>query len=283
MIDWFDDKNVARRREPIIAIGGGALLDMVSFSASIYRRGVPVVKIPTTLIGIVDAALGAKTAVNFYGRKNLVGSFHPAEAVVLEPKFMKSLPRQHISSGVAEILKVGLAKDATLVDLLETCVESLVVDRFQTDLGSQILERAIDLLLASVWSDPWETQLARDLDLGHSLSKVFEESLDPRLTHGEAVALDMAITCASGVRIGVITVDELRRIESLMHRAGLPSDHSGINQAVLRRARQDTIVHRDGSKLFPIVGPIGQISFLPLHVNELLLAQRLLRSDKKRT
>jgi 3-dehydroquinate synthase len=278
MIDWFDQNKVARRSEPVIVIGGGALLDMVSFAASTYRRGVPVVKVPTTLIGIVDAAVAAKTALNFQGRKNLVGSFYPPQLVVLDPAFLTSLPMRHVSSGIAEILKVGLACDAALVDDLDNGIESLIRTRFRSEQGVHVLTRALDLLIETVWADPWEAELSRVLDLGHSLSKVFEETLCPRPTHGEAVALDMAIACAVGVQKGRLSLDDLARITTLMSRSGLDVDHAGIDRELLRRGCDDTTVHRDASTLSPIVGPVGEVSFLPVCLEQLLSAQGMLRS-----
>jgi 2-epi-5-epi-valiolone synthase len=111
---------IHRRDEPIIAIGGGVLTDLVGFVAASYRRGVPYVKVPTTLMGYVDASIGIKTGLNFNSNKNRLGSFHAPQAVLLDKAFLKTLPRRHILNGVCEIIKLAVIKDAPLFGLLET-------------------------------------------------------------------------------------------------------------------------------------------------------------------
>ena len=108
-----------RRDEPIIAIGGGVLLDIVGLAANLYRRGVPYIKVPTTLLGLVDASVGVKTGINFEDRRNRLGSYYPPIAAYLDRSFLESLDLIEISSGLGEILKMAVVKDKKLYDILE--------------------------------------------------------------------------------------------------------------------------------------------------------------------
>ena len=277
LIGWFDDVSVGRRAEPIIAVGGGALLDAVGFAASVYRRGVTLYRVPTTLTGIVDAAVGGKTGINYFGRKNLVGSFYPAAVVVLEPRFLTTLTNRHLSSGAAEVLKVALAEDADLFALLLNNLKDQIQLKFQTDIGYRIISSAIRLLTERVWEDLWEDGLNRHMDLGHSLSKVFEEDLTPRPTHGEAVSMDLALTSALSLSRGYLTHRNLEAILTILSESALPVDDVRIDAALLERGLRDTMVHRDGGRLFPVVGPIGSIQFASVSLDSLLAAQNDLR------
>ena len=119
----LDSFPIHRRDEPIIAIGGGVLTDVVGFVASSYRRGVPHIKVPTTLMGYVDASIGIKTGINFNGNKNRLGSFDPPEKVFLDKSFLKTLPKRHILNGVCEIIKLAIIKDA---EFFSTCWKRMV-------------------------------------------------------------------------------------------------------------------------------------------------------------
>lgn len=139
MVRQLDEFGIDRRGEPIIGIGGGVLLDIVGFSASAYRRGTPFVRVPTTLIGLVDAGVGVKNGVNCHGHKNRLGSYFAAGRTLLDRTFLRTLDRRHISNGLAEILKIALVKDIQLFDLLEQHGPALLdsklksEDRQQTD------------------------------------------------------------------------------------------------------------------------------------------------------
>src|ERR1051325_3800361 len=136
----LDTFPINRRDEPIIAIGGGVLTDIAGFVASSYRRGIPHIKVPTTLMGYVDASVGVKTGVNFNGHKNRLGSFEPPKKVFLDRNFLKTLPRRHLLNGVCEIIKLAVIKDLELFELLETYGTACIESRFQNDAGASILD-----------------------------------------------------------------------------------------------------------------------------------------------
>src|SRR5436190_23291776 len=114
----------------LISMGGGVCSDIVTLSASLIRRGVAHIRVPTTLIGQIDAGIGLKGAVNFCGKKSFVGCFHPPEQVLIDPAFLQSLPRRSLVSGMAEATKMGIARDARLFELLERCSAELVMSGF---------------------------------------------------------------------------------------------------------------------------------------------------------
>ena len=110
IIEFIDAQKLSRLSEPLITIGGGVVLDIVSFAASIYRRGVPIIKIPTNLLSIVDACVGVKTGINFGLMRNRIGTYYPPKKVLIDKNFLKTCPNRHISNGLGEIFKIALIK-----------------------------------------------------------------------------------------------------------------------------------------------------------------------------
>ena len=131
ILKFFEDVGVLRR-ESIICIGGGVLLDIVGFACSIYRRGIPYIKVPTTLLAIVDASVGVKVAANHFDRRNRIGAYYPPIATLLDKKFIKTQDDRNIINGIAEIFKLAVIKNEELFVLLEEHYEQLVNEKFQT-------------------------------------------------------------------------------------------------------------------------------------------------------
>lgn len=278
LISWFDEKQIIRRSEPVIAVGGGALLDLVSFATALYRRGIPCVRMPTSLLGMVDASLGAKNGINFKGRKNLIGTFAPPTRVLVDPALLTTLSRRHLRSGVSEMLKAAMMASRSLFELMECSIDRLMRSRFQSDEGLAAINKAISVMIDSIWDDLWESVLRRPMDFGHSLSKTFEEKVRPRPTHGEAVSLDMALSVSTAGAIGLLRRADLDRFLDLSIRAGLPIDNDKINYDILKGAVEDTRVHRDGDISFPLPDRLGHGVFEALGVKELIQGQNYLRS-----
>ncbi|MFF5096307.1 MULTISPECIES: sedoheptulose 7-phosphate cyclase [Actinosynnema] len=268
IIAEIDDFGLDRRREPIIAIGGGVLMDVVGLVGSLYRRGTPFVRVPTTLIGLVDAGVGAKTGVNFNGHKNRLGTYHPAEVTLLDRTFLSTVDRRHIGNGLAEILKIALIKDAELFDLLEGHGELLLEEKFQgvTAVGAQVadavLRHAIHGMLEELQPNLWEAELERCVDYGHTFSPTIEMHALPALLHGEAVCVDMALTTVLAHRRGLVTTTDRDRVFSVMHRIGLPSWDPLLEPELLAKALEDTVRHRDGMQRLPLPVGIGDVGFV---------------------
>ncbi|MEV7522665.1 sedoheptulose 7-phosphate cyclase [Streptomyces sp. NPDC091371] len=283
VVKALDDFGVDRRREPVIAIGGGVLMDIVGCAAGMYRRGTPWIRIPTTLIGLVDAGVGVKTGVNNDGHKNRVGSYFSADRTLLDRTFLATLDERHIGNGLAEILKIALIKDRRLFALLEQYGARLRGERLQppadggADPAAEVVERAIHGMLEELQPNLWEKVLERVVDYGHSFSPVIEMHALPELLHGEAVAIDMAFTTVIAEQRGLVTSDERRRILSVMTGLGLPCWHELCTPKLLVPALRDTVRHRDGQQRLPLPAGIGSAVFVnDLTEDELESAAQLL-------
>lgn len=272
VVKGIDDFGISRRHEPVIAIGGGVLLDIVGLAASLYRRSTPYVRVPTTLIGLVDAGVGAKTGVNHGPNKNRLGTYFPAKMTLLDPGFLKTLDTRHLSNGLAEILKIALVKDRVLFELLDRHGACLLEERLQgeTEAGAQaaaqVIGRAITGMLEDLEPNLWEHKLERVVDYGHSFSPTLEMLALPELLHGEAVNVDMALTTIIAVQRGLISARERDRIFALMRQLDLPVYHRLCQPRVLEKALADTVRHRDGQQRLPLGIGIGAACF----INDLL-------------
>lgn len=177
----------ATRHSLLINLGGGMVTDLGGFAASTFKRGIPFINIPTTLLAMVDAAVGGKTGINFNGLKNEVGAFAPANSVIIDAEFLKSLDKENLRSGYAEMLKHGLISDvghwAELVNFDLACPDYAALQRM-TGQSVQVKERIVE-------QDPKEKGIRKALNLGHTVGHAFEslalEQGQPRL-HGYAVA-----------------------------------------------------------------------------------------------
>lgn len=264
VLEAIESFKLDRRREPVIAIGGGVLTDIVGFACSIYRRNTPFVRVPTTLIGIVDASVGVKTGVNFHSGKNKIGTYFAAARNLLDTSFLASLNQRHVSNGLAEILKIALAKDNELFSLLEEHGATALAGRFQqhTEAEQQIIDRAITGMLEELEPNLWEQTLERLVDYGHTFSPTVEMTALPELLHGEAVSLDMALTTAISVHRGLVAEDEAARIFAVMRTLGLPVLHPSMTLDILVTALIDTTRHRNGLQRLPLPTGIGKAMFV---------------------
>ncbi len=254
---------VDRRNEPPIIMGGGALLDTAGFAASIYRRGVPFIRVPTTLLGYVDASVGVKTGVNVGSSKNLVGTFNAPELVLLDREFFGSLAPGEIASGLAEVLKLGLGCDAALFRMLDAGAPAFASTRLRDADGFKILARAIDVMLDQLQPNIYESDLSRPVDLGHTFSQAFEMLDDgSRVRHGEAVAFDLNLSAIISARRDILGVDELRELADLTRRLGLSTAVPDIEPQVVWESLIERTQHRAGGQRTPLPRRIGDCVFV---------------------
>lgn len=253
---------ICRRDEPIIAIGGGVLTDVVGFVASSYRRGVPHIKVPTTLMGYVDASIGIKAGVNFDGNKNRLGGFVPPVKVLLDRAFLKTLPKRHILNGLCEILKLAVIKDAELFCLLEIYGKQSVESKFQDEAGGAILDRAISGMLEELRPNLLEEELARKADFGHTFSYGLETQHEANLYHGEAVLLDIALSSVIACERRLLTEDQTERIFHLIASLGLNLDTVNLEPNTLWQSLQERTYHRNGLQRVPLPSGIGGCTFV---------------------
>lgn len=254
---------VERREEPVLVIGGGAVLDAGSFAASIYRRGVPFVRVPTTLLALVDASIGVKTGVNFAGRKNLIGTFSAPLAVLLDRGFLHSLPAAEISSGMGEVLKLAVGCDASLFSFLEREADEVGVEWLSGPAGESVLSRSIELMLGELEQNLNEDDLQRIVDIGHTFSQAFEMSASAGVVrHGEAVAFDLILSAELAAGRGMLADNEVERLRSVTRRLGLPEQPPAIEPALLFDSLAERTRHRGGRQHVPLPFQLGQCVFV---------------------
>lgn len=285
VVDAINDFGIDRRRQPVLAIGGGVLTDIVGFAASLYRRGTPYIRIPTTLIGLVDAGVGVKTGVNYEHGKNRLGTYAPATVTFLDRSFLRSMPLRHISNGLAEILKMALIRSEDLFTVLETHGAAVRADRLQgtteelATAANAIVSESIHLMLEELQPNLWESALERCVDYGHTFSPTLEMRALPELLHGEAVVIDMALTTALATLRGEVSETQADRVYSVVQALGLPLWNDVLNDTtLLEDALRDTVRHRDGKQRLPLPVGIGRHRFVnDVTPSELHDAARLLR------
>jgi 3-dehydroquinate synthase len=266
----LDQFGVNRRSDPLIAIGGGVLMDVAGLAASLYRRGLPYVRVPTTLMGLIDAGIGVKTGVNFHSHKNRIGTYFAPQRAYLDTHFLRTLDERHIANGIAEIIKMAIIKDARLFELLEQHADRLIADRFMGH-GAyrEILARATVGMLEELAGNLWESVLERIVDYGHTFSPTLEMAALPELLHGEAVAIDMALSLVIAAQRDLICERELHRALDLIRGFGLPIHHPQCEEDLLMQALADTTSHRDGLQRLPLSRGLGRAVF----INDLTRAQ----------
>ena len=263
ILKFFENSGVLRR-EAIIVIGGGVLLDLVGFCCSIYRRGIPYVKVPTTLLAIVDASVGVKVAANHFGRRNRIGAYYPPIATLLDKKFIATQDERNIVNGIAEIFKLALIKDKELFELLETSAEQLITEKFQFGaVPVRVINSAITGMIGELAPNLWEKKLDRCVDFGHSFSPIIEMQNMDTLQHGEAVVLDCLLSsCLANIR-GYTDMETIQRIFKTAHSLKLPVFHKDFcNFDLLKKSLSDTMKHRNGNQYLPVPVGIGNYMIL---------------------
>jgi 3-dehydroquinate synthetase/predicted NBD/HSP70 family sugar kinase len=273
VVNEFAKFGVLRRSEPVLAAGGGILTDVVGFAASVYRRGIPYVRVPTTLMGMVDAGIGVKTGVTLNG-KNRIGSYHPPLHVVIDLSFLRTVDQRYLRSGVAEIVKIALVRERELFEDVEAHLAVLLDRCFQDgEVAGRVVRASVHAMLDELEPNLLEHELRRRADFGHTFSPEFEVASGLTLLHGEAVALDMALCAVLSNRRSLISDRDLARILALLGRSGLPLWHEILDPALLSRALGSTMEHRDGRQRVPLLSGIGSVTFVEdLTVPELAAA-----------
>jgi 3-dehydroquinate synthase len=207
------------RQSFVAAIGGGAVLDMVSFAAAIAHRGIRVVRVPTTVLAQADSGVGVKNSINLFGKKNFIGTFVPPFAVINDFDFLETLEPRDRLAGVIEAVKVALLKDAAFFDDLAAHAARVVTDNAVLHCA---IRRSAELHLQHICGngDPFELGSARPLDFGHWAAHKLESMTHHRLRHGEAVAIGIALDLAYSVREGFLPRAVAERIIAVLDEMG---------------------------------------------------------------
>jgi 3-dehydroquinate synthetase/predicted NBD/HSP70 family sugar kinase len=261
LVSSFENLGVRRRKDLVVAAGGGITLDLVALSANLFRRGIPCLRLPTTLVAEIDAGIGVKNAINFRQSKSRLGTFSPPYAVLVDPCFLNTLSDRQIRNGLSEALKIALVADRALFELIEENAFCLVRSKLQCAAGAELIRRAIRAMLLELSPNLYERTLDRSPDYGHTFSPILEFALHD-LEHGEAVALDMAIATALAVVLGALDTENAERILSTQHALGLPIVRAGLTVEMLLRGIHEAKRHRGGRLRMPLLCGIGEPMFI---------------------
>ena len=234
------------RQSVVVVIGGGAVLDMASFAAAIAHRGVRVVRLPSTTLSQGDSGIAVKNGVNFFGKKNFVGTFVPPFAVVNDSRFLTSLSPRDRRCGVAEAVKVAVLRDPAFFDWLEAHARR--IDQGDPGPLEHAVRRSAELHLAHICGtgDPFELGSARPMDFGHWAAHKLESLTQHAIRHGEAVAIGMALDLRYSVRAGLLTSDVADRIIAVLQALGFELFH----EALLSRGVSGELCVLDGLREF---------------------------------
>jgi len=244
LYDWLIEQQ-GERSEAIVALGGGVVGDLAGFAAATYKRGVPLVQVPTSLLAQVDAAIGGKTGINHPRGKNLIGAFYQPRLVLADPATLLTLPARERTEGWAEVIKYGIILDATLFRMLEEHVDELTTLRSQA--LAAVIARCVELKARIVEADERESDARALLNYGHTLGHALEAVAGyGRILHGEAVAIGMHFAGTLAYRLGWWAAEDLARQQELIRRFGLPECCPGVDPEALWMACQQDKKVRDG-------------------------------------
>lgn len=216
---WFDELGLDRQ-SAVIAIGGGALQDLVGYAAGVFHRGLRLIRMPTTVLSQNDSGVGVKNGINAFGKKNALGTFAPPFAVINDFDFLTTLVARDRVAGMAEAVKVALIKDPAFFDWLSDYADSLA--RFEPGPVATLVQRCAELHLQHIANsgDPFELGSARPLDYGHWAAHKLESLSHYALRHGEAVAIGLALDTRYSHEIGMLPLADADKVVSLLERLG---------------------------------------------------------------
>jgi len=222
------------RSDCVVGVGGGATTDLAGFVAATWLRGVQVVLLPTTLLGMADAAVGGKTAIDIAEGKNLVGAFHPPAGVLADLAVLETLPRADYTAGLAEVIKTGFIADPVILDRVREDPEGAAVPHGRH--AREMIERAIRVKAGVVSSDLHEKGLREILNYGHTLGHAIERVEGYRFRHGDAVAIGMVYAAEVGRLAGRLDDETAAMHRSVLASVGLPTAYRADLWPSLREA-----------------------------------------------
>lgn len=264
------------RRDIVIALGGGVIGDLTGFAASILRRGVSFIQIPTSLLAQVDSSVGGKTGINSALGKNLIGAFHQPIAVFADLDVLNTLPKRQRAAGYAEVAKYGLLGDATFFNWLDNNVETIIAGGNDVSAMAHAVQTSCAMKARIVAEDETETGVRALLNLGHTFGHALEAATaySDRLLHGEAVAIGMVQAFKFSERLGHCAMGTHERVVKHLKRAGLPTHSSEIPGTLPPKERLLELMRQDKKA----VG--GKLTFiLARSIGETFIAKNVAESD----
>lgn len=269
IIDAFSDFDLVRK-EPVLIVGGGLLSDVAGFACAAYRRSTNYIRIPTTLIALVDAGVAIKVAVNHGKLKNRLGAYHAPKKVILDFSFLRTLPTAQVRNGMAELVKIAVVSNLEVFELLEEYGEDLLRTHFGyidgtpeiKEIAHRVTYESIKTMLELETPNLHEIDLDRVIAYGHTWSPTLELAPSIPLYHGHAVNIDMALSATIAAKRGYISEHDRDRILGLMSRIGLALDHPLLDGDLVWYATQSITSTRDGLQRAAMPKPIGTCFFV---------------------
>lgn len=245
------------RHSYIVAIGGGAVLDMVGFAAAISHRGIRLIRIPSTVLSQNDSAVGVKNGINSFGKKNYLGTFAPPFAVLNDFNFLKTLDLRDWRSGISEAIKVALIKDLDFFEWIEENAVALA-NREMAPMQELIIRCAQMHLDHIAGKDPFEMGSARPLDFGHWAAHKMEHLSEYQIRHGEAVAMGIALDSTYSFLKGMISEKELNRIIALISDLGFNLYDEVLSGEMLLKGLEEFREHLGGELTITLLTKLGK-------------------------
>lgn len=259
----------ANRQSGILAFGGGVVGDVAGFVAAVYMRGIPFIQIPTTLLAQVDSSVGGKTGVDLPGGKNIVGAFYQPRAVIIETRFLNTLPSRELLCGLSEVIKYGILWDSKLFADLEKNVGKLKTLHHNT--LTRVIARSCAIKAHIVEKDERESGLRALLNLGHTVGHAIESLSGYRaIKHGEAVAMGMSYAARLSQNRGLISKKDEQRITALLEKTGLPTRWPSYPRRSYEKAVASDKKAGDFKISYVAIRKIGKAFLLPLTPAEIM-------------
>jgi 3-dehydroquinate synthase len=247
------------RKSLVVAIGGGAVLDVVGYAAAIAHRGVPLVRFPTTTLAQGDSGVGVKNGINAFGKKNFLGTFDVPLAVINDFRFLKTLSDRDWRCGFSEAVKVGLIKDREFFETVRSKV-AMITNRSLEE-SAPIIQKSAEIHYRHIveGGDPFEKTFARPLDFGHWAAHKIEQMSDYQVRHGEGVAIGIALDSTYSNKIGLLPEDELKAVLDCLSNLGFGLYHPVMEQRdVLFEGIEEFRQHLGGQLAIPLLEQIGK-------------------------
>jgi 3-dehydroquinate synthase len=253
------------RKSVVLAIGGGAMLDAVGFATSIAHRGLRFIRMPSTTLSACDSGVGVKNGINRFHKKNFIGVFSPPWAVINDYDLLDSLDDRHWRSGLSEVVKVALVKCPSFYEKVKT--NAVALFNRDRDVMAEIVTDSATLHLKHITDsgDPFERREARPLDFGHWAAHKLEQITSHELTHGEAVAIGLAIDLQCSVLLGLLNQTVADEAIALLQQIGLPTRHPLMNDPELFDGLEEFREHLGGELTLLLLSDVGK----PVEVHEL--------------
>jgi 3-dehydroquinate synthase len=254
----------------VIGFGGGTITDLAGFVAATWLRGVGIVQIPTTLLAMVDAAVGGKTGVNTSEGKNLVGVFHSPSAVVVDLETLATLPKNEVLAGFAEVVKCGFISDTEILTIIESDFEKAVDP--SSEAFVELVRRSIQVKADVVATDFKESGLREILNYGHTLGHAIELAERYKWRHGAAISIGMIFVAELAHLNGRLSIEAVQRHRDLFTKLGLPTSYPADKWPQLLANMQVDKKSRGGNLRFVVLDDVGKPTIMHAPTEEILFA-----------